>query len=78
MLTIYSKPNCTDCKATYTALDKRKISYTVIDVSQDAAAMKTVTDLGYLQAPVCMTSDGDHWSGYRPDKILALARALAH
>lgn len=78
MITVYSKPHCTDCNATYTSLDKRKIPYAVIDVSQDAAALKTITDLGYLQVPVCMTSDGDHWSGYRPDKILALARQVAH
>jgi glutaredoxin-like protein NrdH len=30
--------------------------------------------LGYLQAPVVVTGN-DHWSGFRPDRIKALAPA---
>jgi glutaredoxin-like protein NrdH len=32
--------------------------------------------LGHLQAPVVIV-DGDHWSGYRPDRIKSLAEKLA-
>jgi glutaredoxin-like protein NrdH len=30
--------------------------------------------LGYLQAPVVVTSD-THWSGFRPDRVKALSVA---
>jgi glutaredoxin-like protein NrdH len=30
--------------------------------------------LGYLQAPV-VVAENDHWSGFRPDRIKALAGA---
>jgi glutaredoxin-like protein NrdH len=32
--------------------------------------------LGHLQAPV-VVADGNHWSGYRPDQIKALADRAA-
>ena len=35
-------------------------------------AREYVMSLGYLQAPVVVT-DTDHWSGFRPDRIKALA-----
>lgn len=68
MLTVYSKPACVQCNATYRALDKRGITYTTVDITSDAQALKHVKDLGYAQAPVVETAD-DHWSGFRPDKI---------
>ncbi|KAB1647319.1 MULTISPECIES: glutaredoxin-like protein NrdH [unclassified Pseudoclavibacter] len=71
-VTVYSKPACVQCNATYRALDKRGIDYTVVDITEDAAALAQVKELGYMQAPVVVT-DGGHWSGFRPDKIDALA-----
>lgn len=72
-ITVYSKPACVQCTATYRALDQRGISYSVVDISEDADALAMVRNLGYLQVPVIMTGD-DHWSGFRPDKINMLAR----
>ena len=74
MITIYSKPNCVQCNATYRALDKQGLPYTVVDLMEDAEAMESVKALGYQQAPVVF-ADGDHWAGFRPDKIKALAAA---
>ena len=71
VVTVYTKPACVQCNATYRALDKRGISYDVVDVTEDAAALERIKELGYLQAPVVITED-DHWSGFRPDKIAAL------
>lgn len=73
-VTVYSKPACVQCDATYRALDKKGVEYTVVDITQDAEALEMVRGLGYLQAPV-VVSGGDHWSGFRPDKIGALASA---
>lgn len=68
MVTVYSKPACVQCTATYRRLDTRGISYKILDVSVDEEALEEIKALGYLQAPVVIT-DEDHWSGFRPDKI---------
>lgn len=75
-VTVYTKPSCVQCNATYRALDSKGIEYDVIDVSEDEAALAHVKELGYLQAPVVVT-DEDNWSGFRPDKISELAARLA-
>jgi len=75
-VTVYTKPSCVQCNATYRALDSKGIEYEVLDVSQDEQALAHVKELGYLQAPVVIT-DEDHWSGFRPDKIAELAERLA-
>ncbi|MFI8595841.1 glutaredoxin-like protein NrdH [Kocuria koreensis] len=75
-ITVYTKPACVQCNATYRALDKRGISYDVVDVTEDAQALEHIKGLGYMQAPVVETED-DHWSGFRPDKIGTLEAALA-
>ncbi|MFD2674332.1 glutaredoxin-like protein NrdH [Gulosibacter bifidus] len=72
-ISVYSKPSCVQCTATYRALDKQGIEYEVFDVSADDKALAAVKELGYLQAPVVVTEE-DHWSGFRPDKINALAQ----
>ncbi|WP_402377955.1 glutaredoxin-like protein NrdH [Isoptericola rhizosphaerae] len=68
---VFSKPACVQCNATYRALEKKGIDYTVVDLSQDAAALDEVRALGYMQAPVVVVGDS-HWSGFRPDKLAAL------
>ena len=73
-ITIYSKPNCVQCTATYRAMDKAGLSYETVDISVDAEALEQVKSLGYAQAPVVIAG-GDHWSGFRPDKIKGLVAA---
>ena len=68
--TVYTKPNCVQCTATFKALDKAGITYAKVDISVDAEARDYVMALGYLQAPVVVAGD-DHWSGLRPDRIKA-------
>lgn len=70
-ITVYSKPSCVQCAATYRALESRGLEYEVVDLSSDTAALEVVKALGYLQAPVVITPD-QHWSGFRPDKIAAI------
>ncbi|WP_026531848.1 glutaredoxin-like protein NrdH [Arthrobacter sp. H41] len=73
-VTVYTKPACVQCNATYRALDRKGITYQSVDISQDPAALERVRAMGYLQAPVVVT-DKDHWSGFRPDKINELAHS---
>ena len=71
-ITVYSKPRCPQCDATYRALDKQGLDYRKIDVTEDAEALDFIKGLGYQQAPVVMAG-ADHWSGFRPDRIKAIA-----
>lgn len=74
-LTVYSKPSCVQCNATYRALDAKGILYDIVDLTESDAALEYVKELGYSQAPVVVVDDQDHWSGFRPDKI---ERVAAH
>ncbi len=71
-VTVYSKPACVQCTATTRALSQRGVSFNVVNLLEDDAALQAVQDLGYRQAPVVIAGE-DHWSGFRPDKISALA-----
>ncbi|MBD8043473.1 glutaredoxin-like protein NrdH [Arthrobacter sp. Sa2BUA2] len=73
-VTVYTKPSCVQCNATYRALDKKGIAYQSVDMSQDPEALERVRALGFMQAPVVITEQ-DSWSGFRPDKIEELAQA---
>ena len=74
-ISVYSKPQCVQCTATYKALERSNIEFQIFDVTEDQDAYETVKNLGYLQAPVVIAGD-EHWSGFRPDKIEALSQRL--
>ncbi|WP_027499151.1 redoxin NrdH [Rhodococcus sp. UNC363MFTsu5.1] len=75
-ITVYTKPACVQCNATYRAFDKAGIEYSIIDITEDSEARDYVMALGYLQAPVVVAGE-DHWSGFRPDRIKSLIAAAA-
>ncbi|HEY0218064.1 MAG TPA: glutaredoxin domain-containing protein, partial [Cellulomonas sp.] len=37
-ITVYSKPSCVQCNATYRALDKAGLAYEVVDITEDSDA----------------------------------------
>jgi glutaredoxin-like protein NrdH len=71
-VTVYSKPSCVQCTATYRALEQYGIPFQVVDLSLDQGAYETILGMGYRQVPVVIAGD-EHWAGFRPDKINALA-----
>jgi len=73
MVTVYSKQDCQGCRMTKRKLDDLGVAYTVRDVEVDPDALGQVVALGYSGLPVVHTSAGEHWQGYRPDKLQALA-----
>ena len=75
-VTVYTKPACVQCNATYKALDKQGIAYETVDITADGDARDYVLALGYLQAPVVVAGN-DHWSGFRPDRIKTLPNKAA-
>ena len=76
-VTVYTKPACVQCKATYRALDKEGIDYEKVDISLDADARDYVMSLGYLQAPVVYAGPDNHFAGFRPDRVKQLATVAA-
>lgn len=70
-VTVYSKPSCVQCNATYRALERKGVDYRVVDLSEDQEAFDMVRGLGYMQVPVVVAGD-QHWAGFRPDMISAL------
>lgn len=77
VVTVYTKPGCVQCVATFKALDKAGVAYVVIDITRDGAARCRVRDLGYASAPVVVVSEAVHWSGFRPDRIKELVIVAA-
>lgn len=75
-ITVYSKPACMQCTMTKKKLDSLDLDYDVIDISMDDEARDYVMALGYLQAPV-VVAEGQHWSGFRPERLSALAETMA-
>jgi glutaredoxin-like protein NrdH len=76
VITVYTKPGCPQCTATVRALDLAGLAYGTVDLTDDADARDYALSLGHLQAPVIIAG-GQHWSGYRPDRIADLAHHVA-
>lgn len=79
MIDVYSLPHCSKCNATKSALTSRGLiegrDWTEHDLSlpeNEAARAWVMEDLGYKEAPIVVLDDDDHWSGFRPDRIITL------
>lgn len=76
-ITIYSKPNCNQCTATYRAFDRKGIVYTPVDITKDQAAFEKVVAAGAQAAPFVevVQENGDvvSWAGFQPEQIMALS-----
>ena len=64
------------CNATKKAFDRAGLDYETVDITESDEARDYVMALGYVQAPV-VEANGEHWSGFRPDRIKALASLQA-
>lgn len=73
-ITVYSKPQCVQCTATYRAMDKLGLDYEVVDLADNEEALLELMAMGYQQAPVVVNGE-DSWSGFRPDLIKAAAQS---
>ena len=75
-ITVYSKPACVACDATYRKLNKHGIEYKSVNIMEALAFVRGL-DPSYAQAPVVLVEFADgtsaHWSGYRPSSIEGLA-----
>ena len=75
-ITVYSKPACTQCDATYRALDRKGLEFSKIDITQDMDAFNKVIAAGAQAAPFVevIFTDGTikSWAGFQPDQIIEL------
>lgn len=70
-ITVYTKPSCVQCDQTKRFLDKSKIDYSTIDITEDQEAFEKIISLGFQAAPVVIT-DNDSWAGFNPSKLAKL------
>ncbi|MEX3648892.1 glutaredoxin domain-containing protein, partial [Mycolicibacterium porcinum] len=75
-ITVYTKPACVQCNATYKALEKQGIEFEKVDITADVEARDYVMSLGYLQAPAAVDGNGQG-SGSRRGRVKARARTHA-
>lgn len=72
-ITVYSRENCMQCKATERYLTKHSIPYTAKSADDNLDYLKSA---GYQTLPVVEIRNNntqtDSWSGYRPNKLSAL------
>ena len=74
-LTVFSKPDCVQCRFTKRELDSKSLEYSEIDVTVDDDARKLLQELGIQQLPAVRVESGDDvewWSGFRIEKLRAL------
>lgn len=69
-VTIYSKPDCMQCKFTKELLDDWNYPYTEINVYEDEAALHYVKEeLGFQSLPVVEIEGEVPYFGFRPDRL---------
>ena len=74
-ITLWTKPNCSQCEMTKKQFDKRGIIYTLRRLDRSPKAVERFMELGLLAAPIVET-DVKRWSGFRLDKIKSLENHL--
>jgi glutaredoxin-like protein NrdH len=72
-VTVFGKSGCVQCVATRRALDNAGLAYRAVDITEDPDARDYVMALGYLSVPVVVLGSGEHFGGFRPDRIARLA-----
>lgn len=80
-VTVYTNPNCKPCWATKRYLDQHDIPFEEADAT-DPGNLAAIKALGYSQAPVVIVAhDGPgsetHWSGFDPNELDNLRKAVA-
>lgn len=73
MVEVFSKNNCMQCRMTKKFLKQHKVPFVEHNIDEQPEFIKTLKSEGFLSTPVVKTPDGSAFSGFRPDKLQALA-----
>lgn len=74
-VTVYSTPNCVQCRQTKAMFDRAGVVYDNIDLTQHPELADQFKELGYTQAPIVVAGETT-WSGFRHGKITQLVHQL--
>lgn len=82
-VTTLAKPQCVLCRMTAQQLDRHGIAYEVSDVTESEAALAWAQEHDFFASPIVVigdmdSEDFDAWTGFRPDRIDALAAGGRH
>lgn len=72
MVNVYGKSNCVQCSATLRWLGSNNVEHNYILVDENPEAYEKVSSMGYQQVPVVISAQGEHWSGFQPERLKAL------
>ena len=75
MLTIYTQPNCQQCRMTKMYADKMDVPYVERALADCQDILAKAVQAGYTSAPVVVDDRGNIWGGYNPSKIRGKASA---
>ncbi|WP_053387018.1 glutaredoxin domain-containing protein [Leucobacter japonicus] len=73
-VTVYEKDHCQQCVMTKRKLTDVGVEFETASIL-DPVNLELVKGLGHMAAPV-VVAGGEHWSGFRPDKIQELVKRL--
>lgn len=74
MVTVYGRSGCVQCDATIRTLEIKEVRHHYFNVDElGSEAEDFLRSLGHQQLPVVVAGPV-HWSGFRPDLIVELAR----
>ena len=75
-ITVYVRSGYHHCTATINKLESVGLDFQTINLDNSPSKFVMIEEYGYVQLPVVVVEDQgttDHWSTFRPDKIIALA-----
>ena len=78
-VSVYTLPNCVQCESTKRMLRSSNIRFDEIALDQHPELAEQFRAIGHTSAPVVVASSSSAeyvWSGFRYDKIKALANKL--
>jgi glutaredoxin-like protein NrdH len=70
-ITVYTKPECVQCKYTKQLLDEKGLNYTEIDASPGTQAYGELQAKGITALPYVVAGN-QTWAGYHRDKLRGL------
>lgn len=73
MVTIITSPSCQPCRFTKKRLNDLGVQFVERDVSTDPEALELAKNLGYSASPVVILDSGEHWQGFDPNRLDAIA-----
>lgn len=74
-VTVWTTTNCAQCMSTKKQFDKLGIRYDELALEQHPERLAEFKEAGHLTAPIVQV-DETTWSGFRFEKIQALAKRL--